>query len=60
MFSAKRLETATEEEVGKYLSSLGYREDGLVAAHTVGHEVMLYCERYIAIPMGAAAGGLAG
>lgn len=50
LFAAKKLEGASPSEVEAHLAALGYREDGLTEAHTSGHEVMLYCEKYIAVP----------
>lgn len=51
LFAAKKLEGAGPREIEDHLTSLGYREDGLAEAHAAGHEVMLYCERYITIPV---------
>lgn len=51
LFTAKKLEGASSSEVEAHLRSLDYREDGLGEAHAAGHEVMLHCERYIAIPV---------
>lgn len=35
------------------LASAHYREDCLEEAHRLGHEVMLFCESYICIPVGS-------
>lgn len=51
LFAAKRLDGAIPSEVEAHLTSLDYREDDLAEAHAAGHEVMLHCERYIAIPV---------
>jgi hypothetical protein len=51
LFTAKKLAGASRSDIEDHLVSLGYREDGLVEAHAAGHEVMLHCERYIAIPV---------
>jgi hypothetical protein len=52
LFAANRLAESPPEAVVAYLDSVQYRADGLQAAHSAGHEVMLYCEKYIAIPVG--------
>lgn len=38
-------------DIENYLDSALYREDDLAAAHRSQHEVMLYCESYVAIPV---------
>jgi hypothetical protein len=52
LFAATRFATSAEDEIKDYLNSAEYREVGLSEAHELGHEVMLYCEKYIAIPRG--------
>ncbi len=52
LFAATRMAVSSAEAIEDYLDSVQYREVGLDEAHDVGHEVMLYCERYIAIPIG--------
>jgi len=52
LFSATRLATASAKAIEEYLDSAQYREIGLDEAHDTGNEVMLYCEQYIAIPVG--------
>lgn len=37
-------------EIEKYLDSAEYCETALEEAYQMGHEVMLYCDRYVAIP----------
>lgn len=51
LFAATKLASAETSEVEKHLDSAGYREEGLADAYAAGHEVMLHCERYIAIPV---------
>lgn len=50
LFAAQKLEKATLDEIESYLDQASYREEDLKAAHSSGHEVMLYCQHYIAIP----------
>ena len=52
LFAATRLATSSAETIEAYLDSAKYMEMGLQEAHKAGHEVMLYCEQYIAIPVG--------
>lgn len=51
LFAAKKLEGARREDIQMHLEGLEYREDHLTEAHGAGNEVMLYCERYITIPV---------
>lgn len=51
LFAANQLDKAGREEIDAYLDLAEYRESGLQEASATGHEVMLYCERYIAIPV---------
>jgi hypothetical protein len=51
LFAATRLATAETTEIERYLHDACYRESGLDEAHVKGHEVMLYCERYVGIPV---------
>ena len=51
LFAATTLEDMPEA-INAFLAGAGYREDGLDAAHASGHEVMLCCERYLAVPVG--------
>ncbi|MEL4177444.1 hypothetical protein [Roseateles sp. PN1] len=51
LFGANALANCGKEEVEQYLESMEYRTDGLEEAHASGHEVMLRCGTYIAIPM---------
>lgn len=50
LFAAKKMESSPVEEIESHLDSLQYRLDGLAEAYNSGHEVMLHCDRYIAIP----------
>lgn len=51
LFVANRMATSSAETIELYLNSVGYREDSLEDAFKAGHEVILYCEQYIAIPV---------
>ena len=51
LFAAKKLERATTQEIEEYLISQDYREDDLSGAHESGHEVMLFCNVYVVIPL---------
>jgi hypothetical protein len=44
------LTTGANSSIEKLLAGAGYTESGLQQAHDMGNEVMLFCERYIAIP----------
>lgn len=57
LFVAQRLAEASSHEIEEYLAAADYQEGGLQAAHTSNHEVMLHCERYVAIPIGLMNGG---
>lgn len=50
LFAASSLEAASSVEIGKWLEGARYQEIGLNEAHSMGHEVMLFCDQYIAIP----------
>jgi hypothetical protein len=52
LFAASRLGASPAEAIEAYLDSVQYCEIGLQEAHDAGHEVMLYCEQYVAIPLG--------
>lgn len=52
LFAATKLAASPREEIEAYLDSMQYREVDLEDAHKTGHEVMLYCEQYISIPVG--------
>jgi hypothetical protein len=52
IFAAAKLESADANDIDIYLDGADYREDGLADAHISGHEVMLFCEVYVAIPVG--------
>lgn len=50
LFASIHMRSSSQEEIESYLESLDYKESGLDDANAAGHEVMLFCERYIAIP----------
>lgn len=52
LFAATELADASDERIRQYLSSAHYQETSLSSAWECGHEVMLICERYVAIPIG--------
>lgn len=51
LFGANKFDKSSTDEIEVYLDSADYRDHGLQEAHDAGHEVMLHCERYIAIPV---------
>jgi len=51
LFSATQFAAAPEWKIEAHLEAAQYREDGLQEAHEAGHELMLYCDQYIAIPV---------
>lgn len=52
LFVATNLASLLPNAINAFLASAAYQEDGLEAAHVSGHEVMLSCERYLAVPIG--------
>ncbi|MBN3793593.1 hypothetical protein [Burkholderia sp. Ac-20392] len=52
LFAAKRFASSPRDEIGEYLESVRYQEVDLQDAQHSGHELMLFCERYVAIPTG--------
>lgn len=50
LFAANSMKSASRDEIESYLDSALYRDSELQNAHSSGHEVMLWCERYVAIP----------
>ena len=52
LFSATQFAEAEEAVIEAHMDSKGYCESDLLKAYEIGHEVMLYCEQYIAIPIG--------
>ncbi|MDG2518290.1 hypothetical protein [Lysobacter soli] len=50
LFTANQLAEETSERIGEHLDSLNFVESDLIGAHECGHEVMLHCDRYVAIP----------
>jgi hypothetical protein len=52
LFKARELADADEDSVRGFLDSAGYQESSLEDAHAAGHEVMLHCGRFVAIPSG--------
>ena len=51
LFAANRMADSPANDIESYLDTAEYREDGLQEAYDSGNEVMLHCERYIAIPL---------
>lgn len=51
LFKAKELANADPTAVRHFLESAQYQESDLALAHESGHEVMLHCSRYVAIPV---------
>lgn len=51
LFKAKELADADPAAIRQFLESAEYQESELGAAHEAGHEVMLHCSRYVAIPI---------
>ena len=51
-FLASRFATSSANLINAKLESLGYTERDLGEAYASGHEVMIYCSSYIAIPVG--------
>lgn len=51
LFLAKEMAQASQKEIFSALELLGYQEDGLEKASATGHEVMLHCDLYLAIPI---------
>lgn len=49
--ASKPYVTSSEEEIWGFLNSISYLESDLSAAYECGHEVMLHCERYVALPL---------
>lgn len=60
LFAATTLADASPDAINAFLTSAGYQEDGLEAAHTSGQEVMLFCERYLTVPVGLLGMSVAG
>jgi hypothetical protein len=52
LFAAKEMADAAPDVVMKRLADADYQESDLEAAHAAGHEVMLFCDEYVAIPVG--------
>jgi hypothetical protein len=51
LFAAEKMKESPACEIEEHLESLEYQDSNLVEAHKAGHEVMLHCEQYIAIPV---------
>lgn len=51
LFAATDLANSPRDAIESYLDSAQYSDTELQDAHESGHEVMLHCERYIAIPI---------
>lgn len=52
LFKARELADAGVHEINAFLDAADYTEAGLEDAFNAGSEVMLHCERYIAVPIG--------
>jgi len=52
IFAATKYADGAPESVNAYLDSVNYQQSELDKAHASGHEVMLSCECYVAIPVG--------
>ena len=52
LFKAKEMADAREEAIYQFLIDAGYQDHSLEDAHATGHEVMIHCERFVAIPAG--------
>lgn len=52
LYTATQLESPSKEQIEKHLHEANYLESDLEGAHKLGNEVMLYCDRYMAIPIG--------
>lgn len=51
LYAGTSLKTVTADAVNRILDDANYRECDLGKAHSSGHEVMLFCEKCIAIPI---------
>lgn len=51
-FKAKEMADAEWSAIHEYLDTAGYCGEGLAQAHELGHEVMVNCGSYIAVPIG--------
>lgn len=52
LFAATEYADGAPDSVNAYLDRARYQQSDLDAAHASGHEVMLSCDRYVAIPIG--------
>lgn len=52
LFKANEFAAADTAAINNFLDSADYQERGLEEAHAAGHEVMVHCDRFVAIPMG--------
>lgn len=50
-FLTVSIDPSNSKNIEGFLDRSGYIESDLRAAHTVGYEVMIFCERYVAIPL---------
>lgn len=51
LFIAEEYKNSSEEEIFNRLEDSDYQDTDLAGAHSSGHEVMLFCEEYISIPV---------
>lgn len=52
LFAATEYADGARDPINAYLDGARYQQGDLDAAHASGHEVMLSCDRYAAIPIG--------
>lgn len=52
LFAATEYVDGAPDPINAYLDRASYQQSDLDAAHASGHEVMLSCDRYVAIPIG--------
>lgn len=52
LFAATEYSDGARAPINAYLDCAKYQQNDLRAAHTSGHEVMLSCDRYVAVPIG--------
>jgi hypothetical protein len=50
-FLAASIDPSNAKDIEGFLDRSGYIESDLRAAHAAGYEVMIFCERYVAIPL---------
>lgn len=60
LFAATRLADALPDAIDAFLTGADYQKDALEIAHASGHEVMIFCKRYLAVPIGLLGVSVAG